>query len=242
MSIAREIAAAADAVPVVPWPQFLDGLTWRQGEPVSLVGPTGSGKTTLVLGLLPKREYVTVLGTKPKDPTLDRLERSDGYERIRTWGDRRPLSDLDRGRRQVLWPEYREMVDVAKHPHVFREAIHGMFAQGSWCIVADETFWLVETLGLGPELKQVWMQGRSLGLSLVAGTQRPAWVPLEMYSQATHVFFWRTSDARDLDRIGGLGAHDPKTIRAVVRNLRKHEALYVNTRTGELARTRAPER
>ena len=86
------------------------------------------------------------------------------------------------------------------------------------------------------------MQGRALDLSLVAGTQRPAWVPLEMYSQATHVFFWRTSDRRDLDRIGGLGAHDPQTIRAVVRNLRKHEALYVNTRTGALVRTTAPER
>ena len=230
------------AAPFIDWPEFVASFDWQQGEHLSAVGPTGSGKTTLILGLLDQRDYVTVLGTKPKDDTLAKLIRRDGYHRIGKWSDRRPLSDLDHERRQVLWPKYERMEDVGAHPAIFREAIAEMFNQGSWCIVADETFWLVETLGLGPELRAVWSQGRSLGISLVAGTQRPAFVPLEMYSQATHVFFWRTSDRRDLDRIGGLGAHDPVTIRDTVRNLRHHEALYVNTRTGELARTMAPSR
>ena len=63
-----------------------------------------------------------------------------------------------------------------------------------------------------------------------------------MYSQATHLFFWRTTDRADLGRIGGLGGIDPTLIRMRVAKLRGHECLYVNTRTGELLVTKADRR
>jgi hypothetical protein len=116
-------------------------------------------------------------------------------------------------------------------------ALDGIFTTGQWCVFVDELFYLTNMLKLEKTMRLLWQQGRSLGISVLGLTQRPAWVPLEMYSQATHVFFFRHNDRRDLDRIGGLGEADPAIIRALVRRLGKHEFLYLNTRTGELVRS-----
>jgi hypothetical protein len=80
-----------------------------------------------------------------------------------------------------------------------------------------------------------------LEISLVTSIQRPAWVPLEIYSQSTHLFIWRTNDESDLTRLSGLGAANNATARMVVENLEPYQVLYINTRTGEMARTRAPK-
>ena len=85
-------------VPRVTWDEFLKSFRWKQGEHVTLLGPTGQGKTTLALAILPRREYVIVFGTKAKDKTLDRLIKEDGYEKCTeypppTWA-----------KKVVLWP------------------------------------------------------------------------------------------------------------------------------------------
>lgn len=231
-----------EIAPVLGWDEFLEQMDWRQGEHVTLIGPTGKGKTTLALALLPRRDYVTVFGCKPEDRTLALLARRPGWRRIRKWTERPPILDHDpnKGRRLILWPKYENMTDVESHPEIFREAMRDMFRQGRWCLYVDELWWVAQELGLTHELKHYWQVGRSLGISLVAGTQRPAWVPLEAYSQASHVFFWRTSDRRDLDRVAGLGGSDTQTIRRLVPNLGEHECLYIDTRSGRMARTTAP--
>jgi DNA helicase HerA-like ATPase len=109
-----------------------------------------------------------------------------------------------------------------------------MFREGQWCIYIDELYYLCHFLGLSADLELLWTQGRSHGVSLVGSTQRPAWVPLFMYSAATHVFFFRHSDETDAKRIANLSAGDPATIRSEVRNLRRHEFLYADTRNGTL--------
>src|SRR5690349_6421632 len=75
-------AKAEDAAPPVSWDDFYGyfGANWRQGEHVGLIGPTGSGKTTLAMWLLPLRKYVVVLGTKPRDKTLDELAARGYYK------------------------------------------------------------------------------------------------------------------------------------------------------------------
>src|SRR3954471_22907642 len=61
-----------EAGPVfVPWHDFASSFTFKQGEHCTLVGTTGSGKTTLARELLlPQRDYVVVLGTKAEDDSL----------------------------------------------------------------------------------------------------------------------------------------------------------------------------
>lgn len=218
------------------WPAFADywRKAWRQGEHVTYVGPTGSGKTTLAVELLDARSYVVALATKPADDTMDRLIKSRGFRKIKTWP---PV----RGDRVVLWPPFRGRQDLLAQQEQMSAALDGAFAEGSWTIFADELWYLCQVLRLEDHLRLIWTQGRSLGVTLVGGTQRPAHVPLLAYDQATHLFFFRDNDETNLRRIGGLGGLHSGLIRRTVAALPKHVALYVNTRTGQLVTTQAPK-
>jgi hypothetical protein len=219
----------------VPWEDFLKRLVWKQGEHVSLIGPTGGGKTTLALALLHRRKYTVILCTKPKDTTITGFMKANpGYRRMSKWTDRHSMD-----RQIILWPACRSPEEMRAQGQAIGLAMRDIYQRdGNWCVMADEVRYLCNNLGLKQWFDLYWLQGRSLGISVVAATQRPAWVPLEMYSQATHLFFWQDNDERNLRRIGGLGAIDPKDIMREVRGLGDHEVLYVNTRTQTLMRTR----
>lgn len=225
------------------WSEFRSYLerNWRPGEHVSTIGPTGAGKTTLNEAILALRKYVVILATKPADESLDRMLDKNGgdFHRIDSWPPSLPPRLMPK---VIVWPKWKTSADTRNQQAVMGEALDGLFAERNWTFYVDELFYLCEMLHLRTMLRLHWTQGRSLGLSLVGSTQRPAWVPLEMYSQATHVMFFRQTDKRDLDRIQGLVDLDPATIRQIIRRLPKYVFLYINTRTGEMftSKTEAP--
>ncbi len=225
-------------VPLVPWDELLDDIHWDQGEHVSLLGPTGQGKTTLALHMLREREqsngYVCILATKPRDRVLRAFAKDRGYRIIRDWPP-----DTE-GRRFVLWPPFGGLADVEKQRDVFLRALADMFSQEAWCVYIDELHYLTDALNLDKWAKILWLQGRSLDMTLVAGTQRPRHVPLEAYSQATHLFMWRTNDREDLRRLSELGAANIGLIRDTVVSLPPYHALYAYTRGDYLAIVKAP--
>lgn len=228
------------SIPTVSWEEFLRRFDWQQGEHLSFIGPTGCGKTTLAQQLLNRRDYVAAIGTKPRDKTMDALIRQEKYKRIRSWEERPPI--VRKSQRVVLWPQFQRPEDVAVQQYEIDRALREMFVSGGWTVFADELFYLCHTLRLTKLLEMYWTQGRSLGLSLVGGTQRPAHVPLFAYDQATHLFFWRDNDETNLRRVAGLGGLNAKEVRSAVTGLPHHHALYVNTRDGELLITKAPRR
>jgi hypothetical protein len=73
------------------------------------------------------------------------------------------------------------------------------------------------------------------------GAQRPSRIPLEMFDQTTHLFFWRDNDERNLKTMGGIGWLSAGPIRSFVANLDPYQVLYINTRNGQMWRTTAPE-
>lgn len=229
-----------ELAPFVAWDDLMPSIPWRQGEHVSIIGPTGTGKTRLALRLIEYRTQLStswhsvVLGTKPRDSTLSGLLRRDRWHRIREW------PPAPGRRRVVLWPRWRGPKDTPAQHDTFAAALDAMFAGGGWCVFADEVSYLTHQLGLTPQLEHVWQQGRSLGLSLVAATQRPAWVPRLLYSEATHVFIFRLADEGDRKRIADLGNVESAPVRRIVATLGAHQALYINTRTGRMAVTKAP--
>lgn len=220
--------------PMVKWDEFLGfHFDWAQGEHITLVGPTGTGKTTLALELLPIRDFVLAIATKQRDPVLYRLE-EQGYLRQ----DRFSIP-ADVHPRVVLAAPLPQGADsLGEQREIVKEALLAVYRQGGWCVYLDELRYITDYLRLARDVELLWQQGRSAGISVIGGTQRPAFVPLAAYDQATHVFFWRDNDRRNLERIGGLGAHDSQAIIREVASLPKFTVLYVNTRTGEKYRTK----
>ena len=221
--------------PRVPWDTFTARLNWQQGEHIGLIGPTGQGKTNLLMHLLPLRTYVAVFATKPRDVSMDRLI-ADGYLRIEKWADIPAV----RAPRRVLWPNATSIDAEDQQKDVFEKAYGAIYREGGWALVVDEGWYIADVLKLSKKMRTIWTQGRSLGISQVVATQRPRWVPLEMFDQSTHLFFWRDNDDENLRRISGLGAAPSSVIRTLVANLERFQVLYVNTRTGDMLRTRAP--
>lgn len=221
--------------PFVAWPDFRRRLGWEQGQHATLIGKTRSGKTTLALQLLALRRFVVVIATKPRDPLIDQLRRQ-GYYLSRTWPVAHEIHE-----RVVFWPRIESMDDQWSQRQAVAGCLESIYKTGGWTVYLDEVRYIAEPsyLGLRSEVQLLWTQGRSLGVTVVAGSQRPAWVPLEAYSQADHLFLWREADDANLKRIGSITGTAGREIRELVPQLAEHECLYVNTVTGAIARTMA---
>jgi hypothetical protein len=222
--------------PRIPWDMFTTHVfNWKNGQHIGLIGPTGLGKTTLMTNLLPLKPYVVVFATKPRDETMTALVRS-GYIKLDRW---RSL-DPEYYPRRVLWPDASKLNSKGIQKAVFTEAMEKIYREGGWCVALDETWYMTNILGMDEEIKTYLLQARSLGISVVGAMQRPAWVPREFYSSATHLFFWRTNDETDLKSISGIGWRSARLIQDLVSELEMFQVLYVNTRTGFMCRTRCP--
>lgn len=232
---AERITTANGMAPRVPWDKFVRLMNWQQGEHVGLIGPTGQGKTNLLTHILPIREYVVAFATKPRDSSMDKLIET-GYIRQDRWSN----IPVERAPRRVLWPNASDIDAEATQKKIFEDAYSAIYREGGWTIAIDEGWFIADVLKLQRQMRTVWTQGRSLGISQVVATQRPRWVPLEMYDQSTHLFFWRDNDDDNLRRISGMGEAPSSIIRQLVSSLEKYQVLYVNTRNGTMMRTRAP--
>jgi hypothetical protein len=204
--------------------------TWQQGEHVTILGHTGSGKTTVAYEILPIRDYVLILASKPKDKLIS-LSKGEGYHFAKEW----PI-DFSLYPRNVLWPKVARVEDLRTQQAVFGRCLHDVYSGGGWCLYMDEVRYLSETLRLRKLLELLWLQGRSNEISLVATSQRPAWIPLEAYQSASHLFMFRESDMRNLQRLREIGGVDRDRLAYDLQRIPKHDCIYVNSRDGEMYR------
>ena len=242
--------ASDELPPLVEWADFYARWRWHLGEHVTVIGPTGTGKTTVMRAIMPKRYEaggaVCVVGTKSKDRVLEAWQRADGLTRVKSWPPRWPghwwnrPADDEWSRRVMLWPKLSEPDDVYGMREDIRAALREMFTAGNWTLCADELWYWCAELGLEHELKTWWSQGRSSGLTIVGSTQRPVDIPLLAYSSATHLFLFSDNDEANLARVSGLGGLPTGEIRRMMRVLPFHQVLYVNTRKRVVLRTLAP--
>lgn len=198
-----------------------------------MVGPTGWGKTTLAAEILDLRTYLVAFGVKGQDDTMDKLIRHLRMTRMSRWNPE--VAD-----RIALWPNIRGAGKThrARQREVFSEAIDSIFRMGAWCCFFDEVVYLSETLGLDDALKFLLNQGRSSNISVVAATQRPAFIPLAFYDMATHLFLWKFNDHRNALRVAELTGVAAKVVREEVMELPKYQFLYINKDTGLRVRSK----
>jgi energy-coupling factor transporter ATP-binding protein EcfA2 len=215
-----------------PWEAFLK--SWRhqfmQGEHVTIIGPTGSGKTLLAKRLIQVRSHVVGLGIKPRDSSMEDLMQA-GWHRVDKWSAR-PKSAT----RVLLWPKTGTLDETRKiHRERFTELLEAVWKQGGWCIWTDELRYLTHNCRMLELYQQMYVTSRSNKISLVSAAQRPKWIPLEAMSQASHLILYRTGDESDLVRMGGLNGNNAKQVANTVADLPDHTFLYVNMRNGNQA-------
>lgn len=161
---------------------------WLPGEHMAVIGDTGTGKTYLLAkAILPLRRFVVVFKTKA-DKDDDSKWR--GYHRIRKASG---IMD-ERYDRFLLDPPYSRQAVEGYH------LLERVYRQGGWTVVIDEG-WLTERLGLQEYIERLLTQGRSQGISVVFGQQRPVTTSRFVISQCTHLFTFRV-EGRDAITIG----------------------------------------
>lgn len=233
--------------PVIPWDDFTTYVfDWRQDQHVGLIGPTDSGKSTLTYSILPMRKYCVFFATKPADKVLEQFGKKAGFVKIEDYPPkvgrfRKHVASPQEMPRRLLWPDASTLGAVDRQQEVFGRAFEQIYAEGGWCVCWDEFWMMTSILKMDKEARIMLQQARANDMAFVMGAQRPSRIPLELFDQTTHLFFWRDNDEVNLKRMGGIGWLSSGPIRAFVANLEQYQVLYINTRKGWMFRTTAPE-
>lgn len=245
-------------VETVDWEQFWEqkgGL--EPGQHVSVFGPTGYGKTyTLIFFAEDFPGNSVLVVTKGRDEIVQRLVKERGWTLTnslddiftdsgkpgqllrKSWGDRwerrdrppqriifkpEPQAKGVRNRANYLQAQFEEFLDRA-----YEYCLHG----GELFVGIDETMFAAMELDMSKAFVVIWNEGRSMGLSLGAAMQRPAWIPKSSKSAPFYVIVFDTSEPDDLLELAKLlGYTKASELRAELDNLGDHEHLMGLTRT-----------
>lgn len=216
--------------PRVSWREHMDMMrrNWAQGDHVLISAPTKAGKTTMMQQLVQRRSHTVVLVSKMKDPTFRRDFKS--WEVLREWPKGGPRAYQNR---ILLWPKAEKNVrdTLSKQQDVFRHALNEILNQGNRCVVIDESLMVNDPkiLNLATEVGMMHYYGRSAGITMVDLTQRPAWIPVVIYSNVTHAYIAETKTRQDAARLADLGGIDAKEVAANLGRLpTRHDYVYLN--------------
>lgn len=230
----------------VPWhelePEFIS--TWGRpngkfgAEHVSIVGPTGSGKSNFQTYVMNKRcelrgSYAIIIATKRADSTL----KSTHWPIVRKY----PPEWKDR-EQYILWPESTRNAEESLYIQrsTIRQCLTDIWVENSNTIVAfDEIAYVEQELRLKTIINRYWREGRSIGITVVATTQRPRNVTRYMWSEPTWIVAFKPDDEDESKRvaeiIGGRKLYTDSLL-----SLKEYEFILIKRRTKEAYISKLP--
>lgn len=231
--------------PFVRWDQFKAQFEWNPGEHITTIGPTGSGKTVLnrvLLQMAPRTRdggpYVVVLGVKQRDPELYGPFEREGYELVRRF-NAEPPDEIDTIRLlYVPQTEKQGREARAAKSKAFQRALNDIQDTGYWVVYADDIQYMADQLRLHEDFEELWILGRSEGISVVASSQEPVNIPVMAYGMATHLFLFSNPDVYRAKRMAELTGMNREIAERTILELPKHEFLYIRKDTRLMLRSR----
>lgn len=178
-------------------------LRFRTDERVTLVGKTGSGKTTFARCALRGVSRLLVLdpkGTCTWVPEIDRYA-------LRALRKGRSFQARVHALTEAEWDEWMWMA----------------FEAGDLVVYIDEVYGVVPPGRRSVALNALLTRGREFGIGVWSATQRPAWCPLVVLSEAEWLVVFRLQLKEDRKRVASIMGEDVEKIK-----LTGHEFLLYN--------------
>lgn len=196
---------------------------WLVSEHVTLVGTTGDGKTVLAKDLCNMRKYVVVVATKKADESLDKFSKDEKnkWYTVKHWPPDFHMNHV------LYWTRPKELGDFTEQRYKVFEVLADVYYKGGWTCYMDDTFYISNTLRLGEQVKMLYTQVRSQDVSLLGSIQRPAWVPVEVLSQSTHMLIFGLHNENDVETSAKEQGIKPSILKEAVHQLKKYDFIWV---------------
>ncbi len=243
-------------VPRVDWDAFKRGWRWNRGEHVTIVGPTGAGKTWLMTAILDRHPDVVALNLKPNDETLMERLPPSRWTYVPHWPP--PQVYQDRPNWVVLKPKQRKLGENMAHQtrivrYLFQRIYDGPPGakeqeRGGWTIAIPDLSIILDDLKDGAkdangkpkqtpaeQLRTIYKHGRGMRISLVIDGQTTAHLERLALDQPSHFFFFRPRDRDRAERMAEIGLGFKREVMAALESLQTCEACRTrSTRTAHL--------
>lgn len=216
---------------------FSNYFDWRPGEHISLIQPTGGGKTYTayqagdqILREYPSQRFVSLNPKIDDESTRDWAARLD-LKIIESWPPKRELPWKTQPRGYVFWPKHLKDVDAQENriylSDQFRACLKDQYFDGDTVTLCDDIYIIAVLMKLNMELEEFWTAGRSNGSALISCNQKPSGtkgggsVSSFSYNSPTHMILGKDTDENNIDRFGDIGMGiDKRIIEKIVRNLK----------------------
>lgn len=227
----------------VPWEElgedFIDAWGRPNGqyqpEHLEILGQTGCGKSYWEKWALEARakrrgSHVVVLLTKPMDKTWA----ASSWPVVTKW----PPSEWNDKNRQVIYHAKSHGLGrdaLARQSDQVADLLDKLWHPDANVILAvDEIAYVEQELGLRTHMTTYLREGRTLGITVVASTQRPAGVSRAVHSESGWAVVFAPKDEEDAERVAQI-LGDKKHYREVLMDLdrEKREFLLVHNLTRE---------